>query len=408
MRWIYSFGITLLRFAFFVGRFFNEKAKQRWFMRKDWKLKLPSMKVDVWMHCASLGEFDQGLPVLWAFKKQHPEAIILVTFFSPSGLNHYHKRTHCVDYACLLPLDTRRNAKEFLSHLSPKIALFVKYEFWLNLVTQIHKNGVPVYSISTLLRQNHFVFSSLGGFFRSTLRLFHHFFVQNQETQNLLHSIGIHQTTLTGDTRYDHVLSSRISVQELENSALLSPLVSLCKDQRVLVVGSSWLPEEEMIFNSLHLMPIDRYILAPHDVSESHLFEIEAIFGDECIRLSELANYDNERVILIDNIGVLNKIYALGTLAFVGGGFNGNLHNILEPAVYDLPVLFGPTHHKFPEAQTFIEEGIGFSVSTSEEYNRTVTTIIEERERFNNKSLSFVEKQAGATLKITKVLVNKP
>jgi 3-deoxy-D-manno-octulosonic-acid transferase len=408
MHWIYNFGITLLRFAFFIGKFFNEKAKQRWVKNKAWKHEISPVKVDLWMHCASLGEFDQGLPVLWAYRQQHPKAIILVTFFSPSGLNHYHKRKHCVDFACLLPLDTRKNAEEFLAHFSPKCALFVKYEFWFNFVTETHRKGIPLYSISTLLRKKHFIFSPLGHFFRAKLSLINHFYVQNQETALLLNGIGIHQTTVTGDTRFDHVLANRMSSQEIDPKSMLFRLAALCENQCVMVIGSSWLPEEEMVFNGLTDLPVDKFILAPHDISEDHLFEIEAMYGDSCIRLSELALYDGESVILVDNIGLLHKIYAFGTLAFVGGGFSGNLHNILEPAVYDLPVLFGPNHQKFPEAEDFIRAGIGYFVSNQSEFNERVKMIIETRETLRSKAFSFIEKQAGATKKITKALFNTP
>lgn len=408
MRWIYNVGIFLLRFGFFIGQLFNEKARQRWLLRNHWKKEIAPMHIDLWMHCASLGEFDQGLPVLWAFKRVNPDAKILVTFFSPSGLNHFNKRDHCVDIACLIPLDTKSNAANFLTHFSPKCALFVKYEFWFNFISEIHHNKIPLYSISTLLRKNHFVFSPLGSYFRSKLDYFDHFFVQNQDTEKLLHKIGITQTTFSGDTRYDQVLASKISLVDLEKNGLLFSLANLCKNKSVMIIGSSWLPEEEMLLEGIKELPIDKFILAPHDISDKHIFEIEAMFGDTCIRLSEWSNYNNEPVIIVDNIGLLNKIYVLGTIAFIGGGFSGNLHNILEPAVYDLPVIFGPNHHKFPEANAFIEAGIGFSVANPLEFKQKVKMIMADKDRFKNKSVSFIQANAGATLKISTALFNKP
>ena len=402
MRGLYDISIMLFGLGIYVASFFNKKAKQRIRTADAWKTTVPSGTYDLWMHCASLGEFDQGLPVLWEFKSTYPEAKILVTFFSPSGLNHYHKRVHCVDQACLLPLDRRKNVRDFLTHVNPKTVVFVKYEFWLNFIFGISKRNIPLFSISTLLRKNQFIFKPLGAIFRNGLNRFTHFYAQNEETKLLLSDIGIQAVIVSGDTRYDHVLNQqRNTLQNQGNHPELAQLQNYCEGKTVFILGSSWLVEEEMVHSIHQSIPLDLTIIAPHDISEKHLYEIEAMFGDECIRLSEIESLTHESVVLIDCIGLLHQLYQLANIAFIGGGFTGKLHNILEPAVYGIPVVFGPTHEKFPEAKEFISKGLAREVMTPQDLLDKIQLFMRNHEVTKGKIIGFVHEKSGATQRIT-------
>ena len=402
MRGLYDISIMLFGLGIYVASFFNKKAKQRIRTADAWKTTVPSGPYDLWMHCASLGEFDQGLPVLWEFKSTYPEAKILVTFFSPSGLNHYHKRVHCVDQACLLPLDRRKNVRDFLTHVNPKTVVFVKYEFWLNFIFDISKRNIPLFSISTLLRKNQFIFKPLGAIFRNGLNRFTHFYAQNEETKLLLSDIGIQAVIVSGDTRYDHVLNQqRNAIQNQGNNPELAQLQRYCEGKTVFILGSSWLVEEEMVHSIHQSIPLDLTIIAPHDISEKHLYEIEAMFGDECIRLSEIESLTHESVVLIDCIGLLHQLYQLANIAFIGGGFTGKLHNILEPAVYGIPVVFGPTHEKFPEAKEFIAKGLAREVMTPQDLLDKIQLFMRNHEVTKGKIIGFVHEKSGATQRIT-------
>ena len=402
MRGLYDISIMLFGLGIYVASFFNKKAKQRIRTADAWKTTVPSGPYDLWMHCASLGEFDQGLPVLWEFKSTYPEAKILVTFFSPSGLNHYHKRVHCVDQACLLPLDRRKNVRDFLTHVNPKTVVFVKYEFWLNFIFGISKRNIPLFSISTLLRKNQFIFKPLGAIFRNGLNRFTHFYAQNEETKLLLSDIGIQAVIVSGDTRYDHVLNQqRNAIQNQGNNPELAQLQRYCEGKTVFILGSSWLVEEEMVHSIHQSIPLDLTIIAPHDISEKHLYEIEAMFGDECIRLSEIESLTHESVVLIDCIGLLHQLYQLANIAFIGGGFTGKLHNILEPAVYGIPVVFGPSHEKFPEAKEFISKGLASEVMTPQDVLDKIQLFMRNHEVTKGKIIGFVHEKSGATQRIT-------
>jgi 3-deoxy-D-manno-octulosonic-acid transferase len=408
MRRLYDFSIFLLGIGMYFAHFFNKKAKQRIKEKDLWKTKIPLKKVDLWMHCASLGEFDQGLPILWKYKEKNPEAIILVTFFSPSGLNHYQKRNHCVDFACLMPLDTRRNVSAFLDYVDPKIVLIIKYEFWFNFIRGIKKRNIPLYSVSTLLRKNHFFFSFWGKFFQKYLLDFSHFFVQNEETKMLLTSVGIKNITVTGDTRYDHVINQR-KVNFSNNSIPEFEQLKKIKGEKLsLVLGSSWLAEEELLYDVIDKLPFEFYIIAPHDISEKHLYEIEAMYGEHCIRLSEIKHHRQEKIILIDSIGLLHLVYQLADLAFIGGGFSGNLHNILEPAAYGVPVVFGPRFTKFPEASLFLQKGFAQKIESAEDLIDKASLIIRKKALLKEKIEQFMQEQAGASDAIMAHLLNMP
>lgn len=409
MHFFYNLSIRLFGLAILVGGIFNLKIRKRKKLQGQWKSYLPDQPVDLWMHCASLGEFDQGLPLLWEYRKMYPEARIMVSFFSPSGFEHFNKRHHCVDVACILPLDTRKNAQIFLEITQPKTVIFVKYELWLNFLFAVQQRKTPLYAVAAVFRKDHLMFKPLGGVFRNAMKGFTHIFVQNEASQNLLHRIGIHQVSAVGDPRFDNVmLQKNTPRQDLKQDKNLIILNDICENKKVLVVGSSWQAEEQLLHNVLHQLPFEVVLLAPHDIGSKHLYDVETLFGEECHRLSKMEFYRNERIILIDSIGLLTSLYRLGNLALIGGGFTGKLHNILEPAVYGLPIIFGPKYDRFPEASLFIEQGIADSFSNEAELIAAVDRMIQDLEERQKTALNLMQQQCGATHRIMDHLLNTP
>lgn len=409
MRFLYDLAIRLFGLAIFVGGIFNPKIRKRKNLQRFWQSYLPDRPVDLWMHCASLGEFDQGLPLLWEYRKKYPEARIMVSFFSPSGFEHYTKRNHCVDVACILPLDTRKNARILLERCQPKEVIFIKYEFWLNILLAVQKRKIPFYAAAAIFRKEQIIFKPWGILFRKTFQGFTHFFVQNESSKILLHDIGITHVSVVGDTRYDNVLLQKSQHAEPEKKYLLPQILNdICENKLVLVIGSSWQEEEKIIHNVYNKLPFDIILLAPHDIGSAHLFDIETLFGEEIHRLSQMEFYRNERIILVDSIGLLTQLYQLGNLALIGGGFSGKLHNILEPAAYGLPVIFGPKYHRFPEASLFIEQGIASSFSNEDELIAAINRMMQDLEERQTTALNLMQQQCGATHRIMAHILNMP
>lgn len=409
MRFLYDVGIRFLGLGIFLGGLFHPKIRKRWQLQRQWKAMLPNESVDLWMHCASLGEFDQGLPLLWEYRKKFPEARIMVSFFSPSGFDHYDKRNHCVDVVGVLPLDTRRNAEYFIEKCRPKLVVFVKYEFWLNHLFAVQKKNIPLYAAAALFREDQAAFAFWGGIFRRGLRCFTYFFVQNEVSKQLLHGIGISHVKVIGDPRFDNVKRQK---QYHEHATISDPnllaLEVICREKKVLVVGSSWQIEEEILHAALEKLSFDVVILAPHDVGVKHLCEIETLFGEDCHRFSQMELYNNERIILVDCIGLLQQLYRLGDVAIIGGGFTGKLHNILEPAIYGLPVIFGPKYHRFPEAELFIDRGISASFTNQLELIEALNAVLYELENRKRQTIDLMEAECGATNKMMNHLLNRP
>ena len=403
MHALYNFAIRLYGIAIFIFSFFNRKAKSWIEGRKNWRQQIENLPQNViWFHCASLGEFDQGLPVMKEMKLIYPNHFLLVTFFSPSGMEHYHKRNHCVDLAIYLPLDTPQNAIDFLKLTRPKIGVFVKYEFWVNYILEAKKQNIKIVSIATILRRNQIYFKAYGSFFRNMLRSIDYFFVQNDATKILLNSIQIENVAVVGDTRFDNVLANKRNFEmKLENS-LNKPNVfnDFLKGQKAMIFGSSWQPEESILAESLSFLNNEKIILAPHDVSESNVARLVKKFGNNAIRYTQFENYNQQSILILDTIGHLSAAYYFGKIAFVGGGFSGKLHNILEPAVFGLPVFFGPKHAKFPEAANFIEEGFAFHVESATEFRERLNFVSENEKAISKKASDFIEKQKGAAERI--------
>ena len=403
MHVLYNFVIRLYGIAIFMFSFFNNKANSWINGRKNWRKQIENLPQNViWFHCASLGEFDQGLPVMKEMKLIYPNHFLLVTFFSPSGMNHYHKRIHCVDLAIYLPLDTPQNAKLFIRLVRPKLAVFVKYEFWANYILEAKKQNVKLVSIATILRKNQIYFKVYGLFFRNILQSIDYFFVQNDATKTLLNSIEIENVVVVGDTRFDNVLANKRNFEfKLEDSSTKpSVFHDFLNEKKAIIFGSSWEPEEAILNESLINLKHEKIIIAPHNVSESNVARLAKIFGNNAVRFTQFEKYNQQSILILDTIGHLSTAYYFGKVAFVGGGFSGQLHNILEPAVFGLPVFFGPKHSKFPEAEIFIEEGFAFHVESATVFIERLNFVSENKETLSKKASEFIEKQKGAAKRI--------
>lgn len=346
-------------------------------------------------HCASLGEFEQARPVIEEFRRKHSGWFVVISFFSPSGYEIRRNYSHA-DYICYLPLDTPSNAHRFASILQADIAVFVKYEFWYTMLTELKRSGAKLELIAGRFRSNHLFFKPYGSWFGKQLRQFDCLHVQDEESVKLLNSIGITSTEVSGDPRFDRVSQNAAQAEKLE------VIETWLAGRKCVVAGSSWEPDENV------LLPWDyeqALIIAPHEIDEAGLKRIESKAGRKSIRYSKLLlNHDlKSDVLIIDNIGMLMRIYAYANWAWVGGAFGSGLHNILEPAAFGVPVFFGPEHAKFPEAEALIKAGGGFSIRSKNELNE----IIVDQKRISSAGLSaanFVESGKGATSKIIQTL----
>jgi 3-deoxy-D-manno-octulosonic-acid transferase len=395
MHVLYNIGIGFIGIGMRLAAIFNPKAKEWRDGRREMYATFPDINGQsvVWFHCASLGEFDQGLPLMNKIKSENPSIFLLVTFFSPSGMKYYQKREHQADFVTYIPLDTVSNAKKFIETIRPKQVFFVKYEFWSNHILAAKNYGAELYNVSGIFRPSHRFFKWYGQFFRSTLRQFNWFFVQNEASQELLKSIGINNTTVTGDSRFDKVIDNKTRL--IKNKKI----ASFCNDEVVFIVGSSWPKDERIVLPIVNKMQC-KVIIAPHNVDEKHVHGITEQLKRPFSRYSETTEHINSDILILDTIGQLSSAYAFGSYAYIGGGFSGNLHNILEPAVFGMGVIYGPEHNKFPEAQQFIESGFGFSVSSEDELSHAINTISTSKEAVDTKAMQFIEQNKGATNRI--------
>jgi 3-deoxy-D-manno-octulosonic-acid transferase len=406
MGFLYHISILLLGCTIRVASLFSPKAK-RWLEgRKNWQETLDSIpKSDkiCWFHCASLGEFDQGLDLMFALKEREPSCLIVVSFFSPSGMDHYKKRKNCVDYAVYLPLDTPKNAALFIQKLQPTYAIFIKYEFWANVILAAKKQGVVLLSVATLLRKDQVYFKFYGGFFRQLLQSFDYFFVQNKSTFDLLQSIEIEQVVCVGDTRFDRVLANRASTIEKSNHSSLENEIfsSFLEGEKAIIFGSSWREEEGLLLALLESGCKRKIIVAPHDVKEENSVRLMDSMGDKAIRFTAFNDYRQQQVLILDTIGHLSMAYRFGDIAVIGGGFSGKLHNILEPLVFGLPVIFGPKVSKFPETEQPLLEGFAFKVASTSEFLEVLGTIQENTANLSLSASLYIEQNCGATKSIS-------
>ena len=408
---IYNLIIYLYLFGVAVYSRFNEKVRKMWRGERE-AFRILKEKVDpeakyVWFHAASLGEFEQGRPLMEQLRKEHPEYKILLTFFSPSGYE-VRKNYEGADIICYLPLDTITNASRFLRAVKPVMAFFIKYEFWYNYLHILKHRHVPVYSVSSIFRPDQVFFKWYGRQYGRVLNCFNHFFVQNEQSKELLSKIGINGVTVVGDTRFDRVLQIKEAAKQL-------PIVEefIKKDgPKVFVAGSSWPPDEEIFIRYFNEHPEWKLIIAPHVIGEDHLQQIEKLLdGRKVLRytvaekaqISDLnSQLQDADVLIIDCFGLLSSIYHYGDVAYVGGGFGVGIHNLLEAAVWDVPVFFGPNNQKFQEAQGLKQCG-GFEISSYEDFARQMERFAADSKYLKEQGLKagqFVKGQAGATSKI--------
>lgn len=362
---LYNVLIYWVSKLFWVAAFVNPKARLFVKGRKGLIRKIATSLKDntapvIWIHCASLGEFEQGRPIMEALKRERPHHKILLTFFSPSGYEVRKEYQHA-DWVFYLPWDTRGRASRFVASVNPVLAIFVKYEFWYNYSAELKKRTIPTLSIASIFRPEQLFFKSYGGFYRSILKKFSYFFVQNFSSQELLKSIGITNVSVAGDTRFDRVF-------EIVNKSELIPIATAFKgNDKAFIIGSAWPEDMEVLSpfingNGKHV----KFIVAPHEVSEAALSSIEKQLRQPCIRYSQAEGKDlsEYNVLLIDNVGMLSRLYRYGEFAFIGGAYGKGLHNILEAACFGIPVFFGNKNfEKFQEAKDLINRGGAFEVA---------------------------------------------
>ncbi|WP_181305726.1 3-deoxy-D-manno-octulosonic acid transferase [Rufibacter sp. XAAS-G3-1] len=352
-----------------------------------------------WFHCASLGEFEQGRPLIEAFKQKFPQYKIVLTFFSPSGYE-VRKNYAGADFIFYLPLDTAQNAQQFLSLVQPTLAVFVKYEFWHHYTKALRQRHIPLFSVSAIFRPNQIYFRKNGGFYRRILERFTHIYTQNAASARLLASIDFTRVSTAGDTRVDRVL------QTAKNAAPI-PVAEAFKDHSpVMVIGSSWPEDLQVLLPFMQeQLPTLKFILAPHEIKDKELSGVEEQFAGQAIRFSkaDAATVASYRLLLIDNIGMLSSLYQYSDYAYVGGAFGKGLHNTLEPAAFGPPIFFGPKYAKFQEAIDLVEAGVAFSVHSTQELSKAFSAVHENpapREEIKAATQAYLQKQAGATDRI--------
>ena len=387
-----------------IASLFNKKVKKMWAGERQ-AVKVLKEKVDpearyIWFHAASLGEFEQGRPLIEHLRETHPEYKILLTFFSPSGYE-VRKNYEGADIICYLPLDTIRNARRFLRAVKPVMAFFIKYEFWYNYLHILQHRGVPTYSVSSIFRPDQIFFQWYGRQYGRVLKCFTHFFVQNMESKALLAKLGITDVDVVGDTRFDRVLQIKEASKQL-------PIVEqfTAHAQKVFVAGSSWLPDEDIFIKYFDIHKDWKLIIAPHVISDEHLSQIfELLKGRRVVRYTEATeeNVKDAEVLIIDCFGLLSSIYHYGTVSYVGGGFGVGIHNVLEAAVWDIPVTFGPNNKHFQEAQGLMLVQGGFEISDYQSFRDLMMRFETDASFLQNageNAGAFVKSRAGATAKV--------
>lgn len=358
----------------------------------------------IWVHCSSLGEFEQGRPLIESIKQEYPDYKIVLTFFSPSGYE-IRKNYAEADYVYYLPMDSHRNARRFVEMVNPALAVFVKYEFWYYYLSQLKKAAVPTILVSATFRKGQTFFKPHGGLFRKMLRCFDYLFVQDEESKQLLETIGLKDNVIVaGDTRYDRVLAIAASVKPF-------PLIEKFKEKdKLIIAGSTWPEDEDLLKHALPSLPEDwKLVIAPHEIDEPHIEHLQNMFAGHSVLYSELSEEPvGYRVLIIDNIGMLSSLYSYGEIAYVGGGFQkGGIHNVLEPAVFGLPVFFGPVYDKFVEAKALVSRLHAFPISEKEHFNNLLRKLMDDDKRRHSmrKAIQdYIAAQTGATRRILDVV----
>lgn len=410
---LYNLTIRSFKLGLQLASSFNPKAKLWLKGRENWEENLKS-KVEslnllnaIWIHCASLGEFEQGRPVIENIKKENPQQKIVLTFFSPSGFE-IQKNYAFADLVVYLPSDTPYNAEKFLSILKPKIAVFVKYEFWLNYLFELEKNKIPTFLISTVIKKHQPFFKWYGGVFRKALNTYEAIYTQDVYSIELLKELKINIGVLAGDTRFDRVLQICNSLKKIDE------IEDFAKDSFVIVAGSSWEKDEEYLIESYVLLkekhPNLKLIIVPHEIDESNIDRLKNLLNKNQLAFhlysDGLTNYTHP-ILVVNAIGFLSSIYQYGKVAFIGGGFANGIHNILEPTVYGLPVIFGPNYKKFNEAYEVIDLKVGFVISNSAELTKQLEVFMDDEATLvatSRLAKNYVLNNSGATKKIVEEL----
>ena len=404
MLLLYNFIIQIAGFLLKIVAVFNPKIKLFVDGRKTvfttLAKKINSEDKTIWFHAASLGEFEQGLPVIEKIRKKFPDYKIVVTFFSPSGFE-VRKNNTIADVTVYLPLDSEKNAREFLKLVHPTMVFFIKYEYWPNYLNELQKLKIPTYLISGIFRENQAFFKWYGGFYRKALKAFDYFFVQNETSKKLLQSIGFQNLKVSGDTRFDRV--SKILNQNNE----ISNIETFKNGLLTVVVGSSWPKDEANLIDFINSNPFRvKFIIAPHNIKADQILELKnaivkkTLLYSEIVENSDILIQDFE-VLIVDSVGILTKIYSYGDIAYVGGGFGtSGLHNVLEPATFGIPILIGPNYHKFSEAVALVHLGGCVSVNSKTELEEKLTFLIQNEDERSEKghiASTFVKMNKGAT-----------
>ena len=417
---MYNLIIYLYLCGVAIVSLFNEKVRKMWRGERE-AIRILKEKVDpnakyVWFHAASLGEFEQGRPLMEQLRREHPEYKILLTFFSPSGYE-VRKNYEGADIICYLPLDTITNARRFLRTIRPVMEFFIKYEFWYNYLHILKHRGVPVYSVSSIFRPGQVFFRWYGRQYSHVLKCFTHFFVQNDISKELLATIGISDVTVVGDTRFDRVLQIKAAAKQLPIvEAFCQKLTANSQKPKVFIAGSSWQPDEEIFIPWLNEHKDWKLVIAPHVISEDHLQQIEKLLeGRKVVRYTQVNETDpssltshpsplqDAEVLIINCFGLLSSIYHYADVTYVGGGFGVGIHNTLEAAVWDVPVFFGPNNQRFQEAQGLKACGAGLEIANADDFRRYMQGFEEHPEvikELGEKAGAYVASLAGATDKV--------
>lgn len=409
MKIIYNLGIYIFSALAYLLAPFNNKAGLWVNGRKNWeqkvKEKIKPGDRTMWIHCASLGEFEQGRPVIEELKKKVPELKIVLTFFSPSGyeIRKNYSNADCIIY---LPADSGRNAAKFIELVSPEFVVFVKYEFWNNYITKLYEKRIPLYLVSGIFREEQHFFKWYGEFFRNMLRKFEKMFVQDKKSLELLSGIGLTNAVLAGDTRFDRVVQLTQSARDIKEIELFRG------SEKLFLAGSSWKPDEEIIAQYINLFP-DRmkWVFAPHEIDKSNIERLEKLFKVPTVRFSEFNENSSEaRVMIIDNIGMLSSAYKYANISAIGGGFGKGIHNILEPACWSVPVIFGPNYRKFREAVELINEKGAMTFNSFGEFSEILDNWLSDADFYLKSAKTageYVSKNTGATPLIIKEILGK-
>ncbi len=403
MKLIYSFAVRLYLSGIILSSLFNKKARLWLDGRKGiFKRILEAVSKEdriIWFHAASLGEFEQGRPVMDALRKNHPEYKILLTFFSPSGYE-VRKNYQGADYIYYLPIDFRRNALRFINGVNPQKVFFIKYEFWYHYLKVLNEKKIPVYLISAIFRENQLFFRWYGRWYRKMLGYFTHIFVQNDESLQILNHHGFEGITKSGDTRFDRVADIARQTKTIDIAE------KFCHDHTVVICGSTWEKDEELLIKYINESKSEvKYIIAPHEIHPSHISRIISGLKKSAVKFSEAepVQMSEKQVMIIDNIGMLSSLYKYGDWAYIGGGFGAGIHNILEAATFRLPVVFGPHYGKFKEAVDLVHLKGAFTVSEYSDLCRifdSFLTDIDKRNKSGEIAGKYVVDNQGATLKI--------